>query len=254
MADIDEPRGGAPAPGHGGPPPPPPPPPGPQPAFDARAARAQAKAETARAKAMRPWYRKKRWWALGILVLVIGIAAASGGGDDDSPGTRTADRPSAATTGAPATDAPGADAAADTPATEAPADEGQEVFAIGETAHTSDFDVVVHAVEDPFTPANQFEPAPQAGHRFVAVEAQVTNTTDEQRTFSSLAGTEVTDHMDRSWDIALAGLDRPQLDGDVPPGGSRRGWMVFEVADDATDLHVRIKGSFTATGSLFALS
>lgn len=53
---------------------------------DHREARAEAKATKARAKAMRPWYRKKRWWAVGVLVLLVGIAAASGGGgDEDTP-------------------------------------------------------------------------------------------------------------------------------------------------------------------------
>jgi hypothetical protein len=33
---------------------------------------------------MRPWYRKKRWWALGIIVAVIAVSAiASIAGDDD---------------------------------------------------------------------------------------------------------------------------------------------------------------------------
>ena len=73
------------------------------------------------------------------------------------------------------------------------------------------------------------------------------------QTFSSLLDAEVTDSMNRPWDIGFAGFDLPQIDGDVPPGGARRGWMVFEVAEDSTELILRIKGSLTATGSLFAL-
>jgi hypothetical protein len=49
---------------------------------DRREAAADAKAAKARAKAMRPWYRKKRWWTLGLIgliVLIVIIAAAAGG-------------------------------------------------------------------------------------------------------------------------------------------------------------------------------
>jgi hypothetical protein len=47
-------------------------------------ARAEAKGAKAHAKALRPWYRKKRYWALAILALVIGVAVASGGGSKSS--------------------------------------------------------------------------------------------------------------------------------------------------------------------------
>lgn len=52
------------------------------------AARADAAAAKARAKAMRPWYRKKRFMIPLVLVVLIGIAAiAGGGGGDDDKGT-----------------------------------------------------------------------------------------------------------------------------------------------------------------------
>lgn len=46
-----------------------------------RDAKAEAKAEKARAKAMRPWWKKKRIIIPLALVVIIGIAMASGGGD-----------------------------------------------------------------------------------------------------------------------------------------------------------------------------
>ena len=42
-------------------------------------AQADAKAAKARVKALRPWYRKKRYWAVAIVALVIGVAAVGGG-------------------------------------------------------------------------------------------------------------------------------------------------------------------------------
>jgi Domain of unknown function (DUF4352) len=223
---------------------PPPPPPDEQQPTDPRERRAAQKAERARAKAMRPWYRKKRWWILGGLVVIIVIAIAAGsGGDDDETNTAETDT----------TEADTETTAAETETTEPPAEEGQDVFAIGETAHTGDFDVTVHTVEDPLA-TSEFE-TPAAGNRFVGVEATVTNTSDEPLPFSTLAGMELFDQLDRPWSVTIAGTDRPQLDAPtVAPGEARRGWVVFEVPPDATELTLRVKGNLTATGSLFDLS
>lgn len=45
---------------------------------------AQAKADKAYAKAMRPWYKKKRFILPSVLLAVIVISSASGGGSSDS--------------------------------------------------------------------------------------------------------------------------------------------------------------------------
>lgn len=225
------------------PPPPPPsaptPPPGaPPPAapMSAREAKAEARAARARAKALRPWYRKKRWWLLGVVVVIVAASiAASGGDDDDAPATRES--------GGVEADVPGGGRSAG----------GQDVYAIGQTARTGDFDVTLHTVEDPYVPSNPFD-RPGDGNRFVAVELTATNTSDVQKPLSTMLGAEVTDSLSRPWDVAFAGFDLPQLDGMVPAGESRRGWIVFEVPNDATGLRLRIKGNLTATGSLFALS
>lgn len=50
---------------------------------DHRSAKAQAKASKAHAKAMRPWFKKKRYLGLiGFVVLIGLIAVSSGGGED----------------------------------------------------------------------------------------------------------------------------------------------------------------------------
>lgn len=54
-----------------------------QPTGDHRSAKAGAKAAKAHAKAMRPWYKKKRFILGGlILVVIIAAVAGAGGGDD----------------------------------------------------------------------------------------------------------------------------------------------------------------------------
>lgn len=50
-----------------------------------------------------------------------------------------------------------------------------------------------------------------------------------------------------------AGMSPTTLDGDVGRGLTRRGWVAFEVGDDAAGLTLRLKGELTATGSLFDL-
>lgn len=61
------------------------PPPG-----DHRSAKASAKAAKAHSKAMRPWYKKKRFILSGIiLVVIIAAVAGSGGGDDTDTATAT---------------------------------------------------------------------------------------------------------------------------------------------------------------------
>jgi len=50
--------------------------------------KADHKAAKAYAKATRPWYKKKRWWAVGLL-LIIGIASAGGGAGSDNPSEPT---------------------------------------------------------------------------------------------------------------------------------------------------------------------
>jgi hypothetical protein len=182
---------------------------------------------------------------VGAIVAVIalaGIAVAAsggrGGGDDEGAQAETA----TATSGADA------DAAA-----RERIDTGQEVHAIGEAAHTPSFDVTVVQVVDPYTPTSTFDTLDRPGFRLVAVEADVTNTGDQELRLSTVGGTELTDAQDRTWDTAVAGVDRPRLDGFIAPDETRRGWIVFEVADDATDLQLRLKGNMSATGSLFDL-
>lgn len=46
---------------------------------------AQAKAAKAYRKASRPWFKKKRFWLLGLIAVIIIFAVATSGGDDATP-------------------------------------------------------------------------------------------------------------------------------------------------------------------------
>ena len=50
----------------------------------AREAKAEAKAAKARAKGLRPFYKKKRWWLLAVVVVVAGASALGSGGSDEA--------------------------------------------------------------------------------------------------------------------------------------------------------------------------
>jgi hypothetical protein len=198
---------------------------------------------------------------LGVvaLLVVIGIiAAVASSGDDKEEGggkTTTTAGSAAADDEPPEAEGP---SAADTRAepAEPPDDDdapsGQDVLPLGETGSTGDFDVTVNEVQDPYESTNEFE-EPDAGERFVAVELTVANTSDESQIMSTLASMEMTDSDSRRWEVAFAGFDLPQIEGDVPANETRRGWVVFGVSDEASGLTLRVKGSFSATGSVFAL-
>jgi hypothetical protein len=58
---------------------------------NAKSAKAEAQAAKARAKAMRPWYAKKRLWLAAAVIVVIAVAiASSGGGKNEASGDSSA--------------------------------------------------------------------------------------------------------------------------------------------------------------------
>jgi hypothetical protein len=62
------------------------PPPPPPEARNHKDAKAEAAAAKAYAKALRPWYRMKRWWAAGlVLFAIIAVAVSQTSSDDSQP-------------------------------------------------------------------------------------------------------------------------------------------------------------------------
>lgn len=59
------------------------------------------------AKPSRPWFKKKRWWAVGIVLLLIVIGAATGEGKESEASATPEPTATVETTGAPeATESP----------------------------------------------------------------------------------------------------------------------------------------------------
>jgi hypothetical protein len=117
-----------------------------------------------------------------------------------------------------------------------------EVFSVGETGTTSDLQVTVQQVQDPWQSALPEEVAP-FGTRFVAVEMTLTNLGDGPQRFSTILGLEVLDSVGRSSSVAFAGRQLPSLEGELAAGESRTGTAVFQVPFDAAGLQLQVRGT-----------
>lgn len=170
------------------------------------------------------WTSWPNWARIGLLV---GVAAALGagllprGGDDR---------------GGPAT------------TTIAPASQD---YAMGTTARSATFDIIVHGFSDPQPPGAFLRPA--AGTHYVSVDVQVVNRGTVPQTFSSLAQIHLVDRANRQFEPTFGDLEPPAPDGEIPPGATSRGHALFEVPDGATGLRVRVRGDLTTPGVVFTL-
>jgi hypothetical protein len=129
-----------------------------------------------------------------------------------------------------------------------------QVFKVGDLVKLGDWEVKVWGVQDPFTSTNQFE-QPSAGERHVAIDAEVTNNSKTAETVSSLACFEIQDSLNKSYGSGIvSGAPNPP-DGDVAPGASRRGTLVYDVPTTAVGLKLMFKCDLFSTGSaVIALS
>ena len=195
-----------------------------QPPIDRRSAQADAKAAKARAKAMRPWYRKKRFWLLGaaaLVAVIVAVAAASSGPKIQKAASSTS------TTAPPSSGAP---AATTTTTNRASTKVGQALIMTGSGG--LNLDVTVTQLIDPATSDNQFE-TPDAGKRFVAV--QVTFADKGSSTVQEDANNEMT-ILGSDSQIYSADFDSIQgctnfNDGEyeLTPGGTVTGCVNFQV-------------------------
>jgi hypothetical protein len=126
--------------------------------------------------------------------------------------------------------------------------------AIGETAHSGDFDVTLNAATNPYVDPNQFAQPPD-GHHYLAVDVTILNTSDRDLTVSSLLFFDLVDAGGTVQQIApIAGTDIPGIDGPVAAHDVRRGFVVFDVIDTAVaPLKLRVKGDITAGGVTFTI-
>jgi uncharacterized protein DUF4352 len=124
---------------------------------------------------------------------------------------------------------------------EAASDEGSdgpEVFAVGDLVELGDWQVRVHGVTDPLESSDPIF-APTPGHRWVAVDVEVTNRSDQTATVSSMLCLELKDATNTTYDQTVTGASTAATpDGDVAAGASLRGTVEYEIPADATGLRL----------------
>lgn len=188
---------------------------------DTQAARADLKAEKARDKAMRPWFKKKRFIIpLVFVALMVIIAAASSGGDKSEKVGTVGDVPRSE--------------GSDTTAAGAGQSSGS-AFKVGEVVRKGSLEATALS-SGPFTSTNQFS-KPAAGKQFYAVELQVKNTGTKPATLSSLLQFKIRDSTNAQYDVAFtAGKDPKFPEGELTGGTTNRGFVTFEIPTGATGL------------------
>lgn len=141
---------------------------------------------------------------------------------DGSDGPRSAPpSPAATVDGAPAPSA--AEPTTASPTFSVPA------VPAGQPATNGSWSLTLHGLTDPLPPASEFA-TPDEGSRFVALDAEVVNVGDDKRTFSASFSMELMLQDGSVLDVAVATLHEPAPPGgEMAPGESQRGLVVFEV-------------------------
>lgn len=210
-------------------PPPPPPPSG----FstDPKEAKAQAKAAKAHAKAIRPWYKKKRYIALLALAALIAISMASSGGSDDNK-TSTKTRAGESTETTAATN--GGDEANKTlfPGRPDAQKEDQERN-VGESAKLSGYTATVTSA------GFQKEVSDFEDGGYVVIEVTIENRDDKAQPYNTFDWKLQTPN----GQVIDPGFTSNQTlgSGDLVSGGTVSGKVVFEVGDTKGDFFIIYK-------------
>ncbi len=196
---------------------------------DRRTARADIKAEKAREKAMRPWYKKKRFIIPLVLVVLIVLAAVASGGGDDKPGGSTATPAGDSADGGG--DAGGGEVVLFPGRLDAQGEDQERN--IGEEARLSGYTAVVNSAEFVQT-VSDFEDA-----GYVKINVTVTNRDDAAQPYNLF-----------DWRIQTPGgtvqdagfVSAATLgSGDLVSGGTVTGDIYFEVGAETGDFFVVYK-------------
>lgn len=193
--------------------------------------RAAAKAAKAYAKAVRPWYKKKRWILTLAVVAIFGIAAATSDGSGGEVQASEAQTPE----GQSVSEEPVGTKADEKEPEEAKPEKNSQVGTksnpapLGTAVRNKSAKYQIHGVttSDTVGPAGLKETA--AG-TFVIVDLSVTNVKDKTIQFSTndvvlqVSGTEIEP------DSAGFYLDDAFSFDDISPGLTKRGKVLFDVA------------------------
>lgn len=186
--------------------------------------RAAAKAAKAYAKATRPWYRKKRWWVLGAVALIIiaSLSSTAGSGGSGNPVATESLQPIPRSSGSAEPTKADADAAGKS-------DSGKHVFQVGQavTLEGTIYTVTGASTQDNIGGAY----GQKADGVFVVVDLTIENTKNETKTFMDNAATFIARDGTRyeGSDAAMYLGDDALFLRDMQPDLPTKGKLVFDV-------------------------
>jgi hypothetical protein len=194
-----------------------------------RDAKAQAKAEKAYRKASRPWFKKKRFWALGAILLLVLISALTGGGDD----TGAASSSSASDSNQETTENAAQDTAQDTTEDTTPAFPGaQESDVVGQWGDELLLGSVV-------VRTSALGPGDATLGSTVCTTATMENSSDETVDFN-LFDWKLQAPSGTILSAGLTGSDEMLSSGQIAPGGTASGDVCFDGAMDDSGQYIVI--------------
>lgn len=126
---------------------------------------------------------------------------------------------------------------------------GAKQAKVGDTVKLGDWEIRVNDVTDPVKSSNEFM-TPEAGNRWVSVNATVSNKSDKPETVSSMMCFDLRDAEGQKFETTITGSTGSQLDGEVPAGGRLKGSVAFEVPESVkSGLELHFKCDLLSSGS-----
>lgn len=186
----------------------------PDPTF--KQAKADAKAASAHAKALRPWYKKKRWiFGIGLAILVV---AGSAGESSKSPSDGTSGNDRSASSGKSGKGDK--------------KDGGDTTGRVGQAITNAGMTYKVTSARSAATIGDQsYGMGAKADGKFVIVDLQLTNRKDETKTFTSASAKLVTSD-GKAYETtseAMFAVDESLALKEVQPDLMTEGTLVFDV-------------------------
>lgn len=169
------------------------------------------------AKARRPWYMKKRIWALGVIAVAVIASISSAGSDDPEKVGEVAQ----------------SGAVDDTSGTTGAESAKKSTYAVGEVLKVDNLEAVVLSTNPSFVDSNDFM-RPDEGHKIVGVEFQLKNTGSKSEAISTLIQFALKDASNAQYNVSLYSPEPRFPDGELAAGDTARGWVGFEVPEAAS--------------------
>lgn len=123
-----------------------------------------------------------------------------------------------------------------------------ETFKVGDTVDLGSWSLKVHKVADPMKPTNEFL-TPAQGNRWIGVDATVFNNGEAVEAVSSILCFELNDGQGRTYEMTISGENVQPPDGEVQPGGKKRGTLVYEIPNGVKKYSLHFKCDLFSSGS-----